>query len=220
MRKPACLFCILLVAGTASVYAQAVPSAAARHFSITAGGMASLFQPSFQGDWLAQTNPVSLCTQNSVCAPVSNPSPFGLFGAGAYVDVRFTRWIQIEAEARWLRFNQYNPTEPLGGGIHQDNYLIGPRIPIHRFWKATVYGKALVGYGSMDLGLYPGLCPAVPCEATGRFTTVAFGGGTDIRLTRRISLRAFDAEYQYWPQWASTSLSPYGVSTGVGYRIF
>jgi hypothetical protein len=212
MRRSVGLFCILLAAGIASAHSQAVPSATARHFSITAGGMASLFQPSFQGDWQAQTNPATPCFPTSVCSPVSSRSPYGLFGAGAYVDIRFTRWIQIEAEGRWLRYNQYQ-------NIHQDNYLIGPRIPIHRFWKATFYGKALVGYGSMDLGQYPGLCSG-QCEASGQFTNVAFGGGADIRLTRRISFRAFDGEYQYWPQWGSTSLSPYGVSMGVGYRIF
>jgi hypothetical protein len=58
------------------------------------------------------------------------------------------------------------------------------------------------------------------CEATGRFTAVAFGGGADIRLNRRFSLRAFDAEYQYWPTWGNSSLSPYGVSMGIGYKVF
>jgi hypothetical protein len=212
MRRSVVLFCILLAAGTASAYAQAVPAATARHVSITAGGMASLFQPSFQGDWQAETVPPTYCYPTSVCAPVSAASPFGLFGVGAYVDVKFTRWIQIEAEGRWLRFNQYQ-------NIHQDNYLIGPRVPIHRFWKAEVYGKALIGYGSMDLGVYPGLCTG-QCEATGRFTAVAFGGGADIRLNRRFSLRAFDAEYQYWPTWGNSSLSPYGVSMGIGYKVF
>jgi hypothetical protein len=54
----------------------------------------------------------------------------------------------------------------------------------------------------------------------GRFTDIAFGGGADIKLTRRISLRAFDVEYQYWPAWGNSTLSPYGASMGVSYRVF
>jgi len=214
MRRSVALFCILLTAAAASAAAQVVPAAIGRQISITAGGMGSLFQPSFQGDW------DTACSTLVLCQPVSNRSQSGLFGVGAYVDVKFTRWIQLEAEGRWLRFNQYNPTLTTGGGIYEDNYLIGPRVPIVHVWKASVYGKALVGYGNMNLGSYPGYCPTGACVASGRFTDIAFGGGADIKLTRRITLRAFDAEYQYWPQWGASSLSPYGVSVGVAYRVF
>jgi hypothetical protein len=219
MRRSVALFCILLAAGAVSAGAQVVPSATARHISITAGGMASLFQPSYAGDWVSQTTPPSTCTTSTVCSPISNPGPFGLFGVGAYVDVRFTHWIQLEAEGRWLRFNQYNPTGTTNGGIYQDNYLVGPRVPLHRVWKANTYGKVLVGYGMMNLGFYPGLCYGT-CIASGRFTNLALGGGADIKLNRKFSLRVVDVEYQYWPQWGNTSLSPYGVSMGVGYKIF
>jgi opacity protein-like surface antigen len=219
MRKSAALFCILLATCAASAGAQAVPSATARHLSITAGGTASVFQPSYSGDWAAETVPVSPCYPNSVCNPVANRSPYPLFGIGAYVDLRFTHWIQLEAEGRWMRYNQNNPTGTTNGGIYFDNYLVGPRVPLHRIWKANPYAKALVGYGKMNLGYYPGLCSG-DCVAAGRFTALAFGGGADIKLTRRVSLRALDVEYQYWPQWGNSSLAPYGVSVGVGYRIF
>jgi hypothetical protein len=188
------LFFILLAAGALSAHAQVVPSATAKHVSITAGGMASMFQPDFAGNFQPPANQY----------PLAETSSNALFGVGAYVDVKFTRWVQVEAEGRWQRFNQYQ-------NIHQDNYLIGPRVPIHRFWKADVYGKALVGYSNMNFDVY---------GSHGRFTTIAFGGGADIKLTRRISIRAIDGEYQYWPTWGNTSLAPYGVSMGVGYRIF
>jgi hypothetical protein len=212
MRRSLGLICVLLI--TACAYAQVVPSATARGISITAGGMASAFQPSYEGDWN------SSCTYEVVCTPVSEQNPFWLFGIGAYVDVKLSRWIQVEAEGRWLRFNQYNVSQISGGGISENNYLIGPRVPIHRFWKANFYGKALIGYGTMNLGYYPGYCTSGSCYASGRFTDIAVGGGADIKLTRRISFRAFDAEYQFWPNWGANSLSPYGVSTGIGYKIF
>ena len=76
------LFTILLFAGAVAADAQAVPSATGRQVSITAGGMASIFQPDFIGGYDAQAS--------------NQP----LFGAGAYVDVRLRRWVQFEAEGR------------------------------------------------------------------------------------------------------------------------
>jgi hypothetical protein len=128
-----------------------------------------------------------------------------LVGAGTFVDVHFTHWFQVEAEGRWLYWHQYY-------GHHQSNYLIGPRVPIKQFGRAQLFGKALVGEGRETFPFGYGY---------GSFTALAFGGTLDYRLTRRLSLRAVDFEYQYWPRWLSDqSLHPYGVSTGVAYRVF
>ena len=89
---------------------------------------------------------------------MAEPSPYLLFGPGAYVDVRFSRWVQIEVEGRWLRFNEYF-------GIGEDSYLIGPRVPIHTFHCFTPYGKFLVGFSTGDQWL------------KGRAGTLAYGGG-------------------------------------------
>jgi hypothetical protein len=180
------LFTIFLFAGAVAADAQVVHSATGRQVSITAGGMASMFQPDYAGFGIAQ----------------AGPQP--LFGVGAYVDVRLRRWVQFEAEGRWLRWNQYN-------GISQDNYLIGPRLPVYRFWKATVYGKALGGFSRMSFDTY---------GDHGNFTDLAFGGGVDVKLTRKISVRAADFEYHFWPQWGNSTLKPYGASMGVSYKIF
>src|SRR5208337_4814639 len=120
--------------------------------------------------------------------------------------VKITRWIQIEAEGRWLRYNQF-------ANIYQDNYLIGPRLPIRRLhvWRATPYAKVLAGTAHMNFEYN---------EVSGHFTDIAYGGGVDVKVTKRISVRAFDFEYQQWPKWLSSSLYPYGVSAGIGYRVF
>jgi opacity protein-like surface antigen len=193
-RSAALVFSILLAAGAVSARAQAVASATARQFSITAGGMASIFQSDFAGDWQPP----------SFQYPVAHTSPYPLFGAGAYVDVKFSHWVQIEAEGRWLRFNQY-------GGISQDNYLIGPRIPVFHFLRSSVYAKALGGYAKMNFD---------SLGDKGTFTDLAFGGGMDVKLTKRLSLRAVDFEYQYYPKWSNSTLSPYGASVGIGYKLF
>ncbi len=195
MKRSLVLLGILFAALAIPASAQVVYSATARQTSLSVGVMASVFQPDFAGDWTDAS-----CNW---CIPVAGASSYPLIGGGAYVDLKYNRWIQIEGEARWMRFNRYND-------IHQDNYLIGPRVPIHRIWRANVYGKALIGFSKMDLG----------GGYHGTFTDVAFGGGADMHVTRKISFRIIDVEYQYWPTWGNSTLSPYGASMGVSYRIF
>ena len=183
-----------------------VPSATKSRVSLTVGGLASAFQPDYDaeynGNWV-------------------EASPYRLYGFGTYVDVKFSRWVQIEGEARWLRFNQFD-------NIYQDNYLIGPRIPIHHFHflRATPYAKALIGYAHMGLGnVYIGDGLFVNLKS-GDFTDLAFGGGVDLKLTKRFSIRAFDFEYQDYPKFIEDKgknlgpLYPYGASVGIGYKIF
>jgi opacity protein-like surface antigen len=191
-RSLAALFLVIIVLAAASASAQVVPSATKGQFSLTAGGLASAFQPDYAGGVDRQGN------------PIAQTSPNRLYGIGAFVDVRFRRWFQVEAEGRWLRFNQFVD-------INEDNYLIGPRVPIHtfHFMRATPYAKVLAGFGRMNFQNN---------EAWGRFTAIAYGGGVDFKLTRRISARG-DFEYQQWPNWLNSSLYPYGVSAGVSYRI-
>jgi len=197
MRHSAVLMLsILLAFGTAALHAQAVPAAASHGLSLTVGATGSIFQPDFAGDWEAKT-PLS------PFYPVAEASSQPLFGVGAFVDLKVTRWIQFEAEGRWQRFNQYL-------SISQDNYLAGPRVPVYRFHRSSFYVKALAGLSKMtfdDLGDH------------GNFTTIAFGGGMDYKLNKRFSLRA-DGEYQYWPSWGNGTLKPYGASVGIGYKIF
>ena len=148
--------------------------------------MGSVFQPDYAGGY------------------VTGSSPNALWGWGGYADFKLRRWIQIEGEARWLRFNQF-------ANIYQDNYLIGPRFPIKRFGKFTPYGKALFGYGKMNFEYN---------LAYGRFANIALGGGVDYDLSRHLLVRVGDFEYQLWPNWVNGTLKPYGGSVGIAYKIF
>lgn len=185
-RSAALLLAFMFGAGSLAAHAQVVPSAMRSQLSLTAGGMLSGFQPDYAGNG------------------VPEGAPNGLYGLGAYVDVKFTRWVQLEAEGRWLRLNQFE-------NINQDNYLLGPRVPIHRFGPATPYAKVLFGFSKMNFEFN---------NAYGRFTDIAYGGGVDVKLSRRFSLRAIDFEYQQWPDWIGGTLNPYGASVGIGYKIF
>jgi hypothetical protein len=192
-RSVNALLFVLLAAGALSTRAQVAPSAFARGTSITAGGEASIFQPDYAGFGVPQT------------------SAKRLYGIGTYVDVKFTPWVQLEGEGRWLRFNQID-------GIYEDNYFIGPRLPIYklRYKRITPYGKLLIGFGRLNFENNNGW---------GRYTALAYGGGLDIKLTRRINVRLPDVEYQQWLKWTeggakTYNLFPYGASVGVSYRIF
>jgi hypothetical protein len=193
-RSIVALFSILIAAGALSARAQVVPSAYKQRIAVNVGVLGSAFQPDNAGALAAQTGPKRL------------------YGPGAYVDLKLTRWVQFEAEARWLRMNPY-------ADIREDNYLIGPRLPIEklRFWRATPYAKVLIGMSRMNFYLD---------GAYGHYTDIAYGGGVDIKLSKKITLRAIDFEYQQWLGWPNitgvqnTTLSPYGGSVGVSYKIF
>jgi Outer membrane protein beta-barrel domain len=189
IRFASFLVCCVLCAGAFEARAQVEPSATRAQSTLTVGAIGSVFQPDYSGN-------------NGVF--VSGSAPNALWGVGGYVDFNIRRWIGIEAEGRWLHFNQY-------ADIYQNNYLIGPRVQIKRYGKFTPYGKALFGYGSMNF---------VDNLAYGRFADIALGGGVDYDLSRKISIRAFDFEYQLWPNWVNGTLKPYGASVGVAYKVF
>jgi hypothetical protein len=179
-RSIPALLLLLAAFGVASARAQVVPAATRGQFELDAGGLFSVFQPDYAGFGIAQT------------------SPNRLYGIGAYVDIKVTRWVQFEVEGRWNRFNPYL-------GITEDNYLAGYKLPIHHFGRFTPYGKAMIGMGS---GTF----------LNGNATTYAFGGGVDYRLTRKLSIRACDFEFQQWR--VNPTLMPYGGSVGIAYRVF
>jgi hypothetical protein len=181
-------FCFAGFLAVVSAHAQVVPAATSRTFSVSAGALGSMFQPDYAGNgFSAQT------------------SPNRLYGPGAYVDVHFSRWVQLEAEGHWLRYNQFHqPGDPTGNG--ESTYLIGPRIPIVTYHRITPYGKFLVGMGTADF------------LTGGNAFVLDYGGGVDYRLTRRFTLRAFDFEYQQWH--LTPTLYPYGGSVGLSYKIF
>jgi opacity protein-like surface antigen len=180
-------FCALLCSAALSLHAQVVPSATRGSFTLDAGAEGSMFQPDYTGIGIAYTGPQRL------------------YGIGAYVDARFSRWVQIEGEGRWLRFNEYVPPGSTQG-ISEDTFLIGPRIPIGTFHKLTPYGKVLVGLGGGSF-------------LDGHSFALAYGGGLDYRLSKHFTVRCVDFEYEQWPINSAVTLWPYGGSIGLSYRI-
>jgi opacity protein-like surface antigen len=181
LKRSGAVSLFFLAAGFAArCPAQVEHAATSGGMAVKAGGEFSVFQPDYAGQGVAQT------------------SPNRLYGFGAYVDAEFTRWIQIEAQGRWLHWNQY-------AGIYQNSYGIGPRVPIYEFRRFSPYGKFLIGWGSMS-------------DLSGKATAFTYGGGVDYRLNPKFTLRG-EFEYQDW-RVANPNLHPYGGSIGVSYRVF
>jgi len=171
---------ILFLFAAHALYSQVVPAASSGSLALDAGALGSVSQPDYAGEGIAQT------------------SPNRLWGVGAYADGRLNRWVTIEGEGRWLKFNQYL-------GINESTYLIGPLVPIGTFFhRVTPYGKVLVGMGGGSF-------------LTGHSFVIAYGGGLDYHFARRFSLRG-DFEYQQWR--VTPTLWPYEGSAGISYRIF
>lgn len=184
------LFCAILLALTPAAHAQVVYAGRMQEPRLSVGVLGSVFQPDYNG--------------TGVPAEATNR----LYGYGGYVDWNIRHWVQLEGEARWLRFNAKE-------NIREDNYLIGPRVPLPRYWKLRPYAKALVGYGRMNFQYD---------FAYGHFADIALGGGIDIPISKRLSVRAINFEYQMWPNWnngiSNYTLKPYGGDVGISYRIF
>lgn len=183
VMKPTIRFALLTALFAASLLpacGQVIPSATGSQARLVVGGFASAGQPDYAGGSTAAS------------------SPYRLYGAGAFVDYRMSRWIQLEGEVRWLNWNVYQ-------NINEKSYSVGLREPIYTFWRFTPYGKGLVGMGSGDF-------------LTGQAAVYTLGGGVDYRLSKRLNIRAFDYEYQQWK--VTPTLHPYTASVGVSYRIF
>ena len=108
----------------------------------------------------------------------------------------------IEAEARFLRYNQ-------DLGVHGSTFLAGPRFVLHR-GPAEPYLKVQAGAGRL----------AFPyAYAHGSYFVVAGGGGVDVRLGDRIRVRVLDVTYQQWPKFSFGTMTSYGASAGISLTL-
>lgn len=120
-----------------------------------------------------------------------------------FVDADTRRRLGIEAEGRWIEYNQ-------SADVHVETYSIGVRYHFNAD-RFQPYAKGLVGFGDFNF----------PYNlATGRFLVVTAGGGVDYMLNRRIQIRAADVEYQNWPQFTFGNMTTLSGSVGLRVRIF
>jgi hypothetical protein len=135
-----------------------------------------------------------------------------LLGVTGFVDANLTFRYGVEFEARQLRFHE----DP--DGAHQSTYLVGPRFSFHSR-QIRPYVKALAGRGEFTFPFN---------DAQGSYLVLAPGGGLDWRprLNGRLTIRVVDFQYQFWPSFnygapaPYPTLHPYGITTGLAFRVF
>jgi hypothetical protein len=136
-------------------------------------------------------------------------------GIGVFGDYHILGRLGVEGEGRWLMWDAT-------GGQKEANYLVGPRVRIFRHGKFGVWGKFLVGAGTITTAGYP-----EPGTLKGSLFVYAPGATAGYRVSRRVTLRV-DYEYQRWPSFAvvlngvmhDSGITPNGFSYGASYRVF
>jgi opacity protein-like surface antigen len=132
-----------------------------------------------------------------------------LSGVGGFADYHLSDRIDIEAEARFLRWNSFS-------GETEDNYLAGPRYLVERFPKFQPYGQCLVGFGRIQ---YPFQID------NRRYLAIAPGAGVNFRISNRWTVRG-QYEYQFWPgspgykNEPAHEITPNGFQVGIAFRLF
>jgi len=125
-----------------------------------------------------------------------------LGGAFAFADFSPYWRFNLEAEARFLRVRSAEQ-------VTEENYLLGPRALLTS-GRERVYVKFLVGDGHINMPFRYG---------RGDFVALVPGGGVDVDLTETTTLRVVDFEYQMWRDFPFGTMRPYGISTGISFRL-
>jgi len=133
--------------------------------------------------------------------------PKTIMGYSIYGDYDFTAHFGIEGDIHMI--NVITPTD-----IAENSYLLGPRYVFHK-GRFHPYAKALLGLGVFTFQ------PTFPTSPTSSSThkMYAFGGGLDFAAKRRLNVRAFDLEYQRWPGFGASGLTPLVITVGAAYNF-
>lgn len=141
----------------------------------------------------------------NIVSPDYNPGT--IKGYSVYGSFDFSRHFGIEGDVH--RATVITPTD-----IAESSYLLGPRFVITR-GRFHPYGKALLGLGTFTF--QPVYVNSSSSSSTHKI--YAFGGGLDINVKRHLNVRAIDVEYQGWPSFGASGLTPLGITVGAAYKF-
>src|SRR6266568_7178971 len=114
----------------------------------------------------------------------------------------------VQIEGHHIAYNEPSDLQP--HRMQQDSGLGGLTYQYRRWDRVHPYVKAMAGFGSIDF-------PSVTTYSHDTRTIVAFGGGADVHVWRKFSVRG-DYEYQFWRQiFGPHALNPNGVTVGLVY---
>jgi len=122
-------------------------------------------------------------------APAGGCGCFGLNGGSGWVAFNFKRSLGIVGEIASQHASNISST---GADLTLTSFLAGPRYAWTRAGRFAPFAQLLLGGAHASGSLAPGNS-GLPGSANAFAMTA--GGGLDIGLTRRIAVRAFEADY-------------------------
>jgi outer membrane immunogenic protein len=121
--------------------------------------------------------------------PAGGCGCFALDGGSGWAAFNFSRSIGVVGEIASQHASNISST---GEDLTLTSFLAGPRYTLNRAGRFAPFAQVLVGGAHAGGTLAPG-SSGLPGSANAFAMTA--GGGLDIGLTRRIALRAFEADY-------------------------
>jgi outer membrane immunogenic protein len=121
--------------------------------------------------------------------PAGGCGCFGFNGGSGWVSFNFTHSLGLVGEIAGQHASNISTT---GADLTLTSFLAGPRYTWTRPHRLAPFAQALLGGAHASGALAPG-SSGLPGSANAFAMTA--GGGLDIGLTRRIALRAFEADY-------------------------
>jgi hypothetical protein len=127
-------------------------------------------------------------------------------GYTIYGDYSIFRRLALEGEYHDLTWKTPD-------GVGEYSVVAGPRYSFAIEDRARLYVKALGGVGRIQFQ------KPKPNAGTDTYAVFAPGAGVEFRATHHINIRAIDFEYQLWPGFRPSGLSPWVASTGAAWMF-
>jgi peptidoglycan-associated lipoprotein len=122
-------------------------------------------------------------------APAGGCGCFALNGGSGWAAFNFNRSIGVVGEIASQHASNISST---GDDLTLTFFLAGPRYTLNRMGRFAPFAQVLVGGAHAGGTLAPG---SSGLPGPGNAFAMIAGGGLDIGVTRRIALRAFEADY-------------------------
>jgi outer membrane immunogenic protein len=122
-------------------------------------------------------------------APAGDCGCFAMNGGSGWIGINFSHSLGIVGE---IAGQHASNTSSTGADLTLTSYLAGPRYTWGRAHHFAPFAQALLGGAHASGSLAPG---SSGLAGSANAFALTAGGGLDVRLTRRIALRAFEADY-------------------------
>lgn len=130
-------------------------------------------------------------------------------GGFAYFDFDFRQHFGIEGNFHFVKQSNYT--------LYEKTYEIGGRY-LRTYGNFVPYGKVMYGRGVFNFPPCPPPADQSKACANLAYNLYALGAGVDYKLNTSIHLRG-DFEYQRWPGFPPTGLTPVLISVGAAYHF-